>query len=814
MSMADSVRLLEQALRQESPADDAELAKAAAKKTYSTEYAIWRFLLSWKDGGQIGPDQAVLFRQILRWSGGLTLNSVPKALSKYFDRLKIKAKHGARLEAESFLPKWLSKDSIDKKEGIDAGPKERRINEEIYAEPYLKSLGHNTWKSRAQKEAAWKALSAPPGSTTLINLPTGAGKSLCFQMLPYFFREGLTLVIVPTIALAIDQYRSAKEMFVSASDINPMYFDSERADIVARAIKNRETKLVFASPETCVAGKLRFVIEESARSGILQNLVVDEAHIIYSWGAGFRVDFQLLSALHKKWKEATQNQLRTFLFSATITDECLSLLKKLFGQVGAWETFICQRLRPEISYYIAQFGSAELKQKALCESMWLMPRPCIFYTTKREDAKKLYGLFSENGFKRVECFHGDTPSKDRWEIIKKWRADKVDAVIATTAFGLGVDKPDVRAVVHACLPEDVNRYYQEVGRGGRDGASSVSLLMVGPKDFRDAASLTEKIMRTETIKERWEALYREGKSLSDWEWELPLNAQRMGLVGTTSGARNKGWNERLLLQLQRADMLEILDAKFISPDQSSSEDFQCQLVKVKIKFPAGTNVGAMIEKERREEVVKARKRLEDMKELLKLEKCISRYLKKLYGPSTQRVCGGCPVCRKNSMPAEDCRPLEFDCLPLELDVSENYSTKFGFVSRFPSPFTSNGLLEFRSIIVKLKMRHLLKAVRFICEEKYYLMLMNALEKCDLGSSQLYRFDYKSVESKICVSPEDRIVCLHFESLSDKLLQFSQGKEIIHCVTSDVKYMDRNGRYPKESQGARAYKDFDSLIREI
>ena len=128
-----------------------------------------------------------------------------------------------------------------------------------------------------------------------------------------------------------------------------------------------------------------------------------------------------------------------------------------------WQQFACQRLRPEISYFRSGFTVSDDREAALIKALHHLPRPMILYVTKVVEAKRLHRVLVETGFAETECFHGDTSGSDRRRLLQAWRGDKIEIMVATSAFGMGVDKADVRAVVHACYPENVSRYYQ----GGR-----------------------------------------------------------------------------------------------------------------------------------------------------------------------------------------------------------------------------------------------------------------------------------------------------------------------------------------------------------
>ena len=186
------------------------------------------------------------------------------------------------------------------------------------------------------------------------------------------------------------------------------------------------------------------MLEEAAASHWLENLVIDEAHLVETWGFFFRVDFQLLAALQQRWLAEHDGRLRTYLLSATITPECRTMLQGLFQSVGPRREFVNQRLRPEMVYYDQFFSSYGERKDALRECAWHLPRPSIFYTTEVEEAKALYGfLTNDQGFVRVGCFHGETPPRERRKLLDRWRNDELDLMVATSAFGLGMDKPDV-----------------------------------------------------------------------------------------------------------------------------------------------------------------------------------------------------------------------------------------------------------------------------------------------------------------------------------------------------------------------------------
>src|SRR5260370_595254 len=170
------------------------------------DYALRRLLSAWRDTGSFGADEAVLLRQAVRWApeSKLFAGPVHEVVQRWLARVGLERFAGGQLLARPFSPEWL--------DGVcDSPPIPRSLSESLLAEPFLTGLHYERWRSPAQKEAAWSVLNAPLGATRIVVLPTSTGKSLCFQLLPRF-DSGLTVVVVPTVALAIDQKNHAARL--------------------------------------------------------------------------------------------------------------------------------------------------------------------------------------------------------------------------------------------------------------------------------------------------------------------------------------------------------------------------------------------------------------------------------------------------------------------------------------------------------------------------------------------------------------------------------------------------------------------------
>jgi ATP-dependent DNA helicase RecQ len=822
-------------------------------RTSDPSYPVWRLLHAWQEAGAgsaFGPDLVVLLRQVVRWHG------VPFAVSDLHDSVLaglassghaagVRMSYG-HLEAVPLAPRWLTSETMPV-DGIDAAPEQRRPDERIPAERYISRLGFDHWNSPAQKEGVWRALIAPPRGTVLVALPTGAGKSLCFQ-LAALAASGLTVVVVPTVALAIDHWHSAREVVGTEDPLYPHYYaaddPSQPADVVLQAVREGRCRLLFTSPEACVSGRLRPVLAAAAQSGRLDALVIDEAHLADSWGMYFRVDFQVLAALRRQWLLAPNARLRTLLLSATFTPECRRVLRRLFADKDeAWTELVSHRLRPEMTYFAQTFSASSVQQEAVLECAWRVPRPAILYTTTRADARAWTDRLRAQGFSRLACFDGDTPAAERRRLLEQWRADHLDVMVATSAFGMGVDKPDVRAVVHACLPEDLHRYYQEVGRGARDGASSLCLLLpLFPRDREVAEGLAPRLLKPETLARRWSALWDTHRPVPGQPntWRLRTDARPANLYGADTGRRNIAWNKRLLLQLARADLVDLVDAgqaptrgaqagpprdgaaarSELAPAASWSDESDggvdvagvdledaeyAEEATVRVHFaPHAADVDVRITRMRVSELELMRRGLEYMLEHIEGGTCIGRILRRMYGAETAVACGGCPACRRRGW----CPP----CPPLPVPSAVPTGALRQVIADVPSPTRDDQRRRFQMLARRLAA---VGVRRFVCLPDMFPTLLRVLDDTfEASASPLYRVDVFDPAHPPASAAHEGTAVLHAGAIIGAALHLRIGTRVVHLITTDTPHLDRQRRRPLELEGAPYYPRPESWAPEI
>ncbi|AOS46099.1 ATP-dependent DNA helicase RecQ [Lacunisphaera limnophila] len=513
-------------------------------------------------------DLAVLIRQVLRWEAtnhaGIPQLTVPASApwpSKAEWRKCGCVAYGDsgtfELEAAPWQPQWLPSDPLSAAEQQIP----RRTKQTVPADPSLVTrFGRNAYLSSNQAEAVRAVMLSPPGAIRLVVLPTGAGKSLvgmAASLLGIAESGGTSVVVVPTIALAFDQVRQARELGAGIP-IDAWHSGLSRLErkTIWQRMRDGQQRVIFCAPESIVSG-LAETLEGLASSGQLRAFIVDEAHLIGQWGTSFRPEFQSMSALWRKLRRVCppERRFRTLLMTATLTEDSFADIQRFFGDPEDFEVLSAVYLRQEPRYGQVRCDSAVVRTQAILEALFHAPRPAVLYVTRVEEAETWLQRCRQASWKRVGMLHGECGPLERARTLQAWNANELDLMIGTSAFGLGMDKADVRAVIHACVPETVDRFYQEVGRGGRDGNACASLLIWTEADVFDAKNLSSpQIVGAEIGFQRWQSMWASRIDTPQWPY-VNLNAKRPGVKW--DGERNREWNLKTLLLLARSGVLEI-----------------------------------------------------------------------------------------------------------------------------------------------------------------------------------------------------------------------------------------------------------------
>jgi len=306
------------------------------------------------------------------------------------------------------------------------------------------------------------------GARTLAVMPTGAGKSLCYQV-PALALEGTALVISPLIALMHDQIRAAEAFGLRAAALTSA--DSNRAETVER-LRKGELELLYVAPERATGAGFRELIERIP----LALIAIDEAHCVSEWGHDFRPDYRLLRPLLDSFGDVPRLALTATADARTRADILVQL------GIPADGLIISGFDRPNIRYSVRPRDSVGAQLKALLDEQ---PGPGIVYAASRAATEKLAGQLSDAG-RRVLPYHAGLDPEVRRRNQAAFVSSEDMVMVATIAFGMGIDKPDVRFVAHAGIPKSIEAYYQETGRAGRDGEPAFAWLFWGAEDFSRA----------------------------------------------------------------------------------------------------------------------------------------------------------------------------------------------------------------------------------------------------------------------------------------------------------------------------------------
>lgn len=308
------------------------------------------------------------------------------------------------------------------------------------------------------------------GNDCLCVMPTGGGKSLCYQ-LPSVVRSGLTIVVSPLIALMKDQVDALTRRGISATLINSTLSPAEQNQRLERVARGKYS-LLYVAPE-----RLRnqnFV--DAIRSTPIQLLAIDEAHCISEWGHDFRPDYQRVG----RFREALGG-VQTVALTATATPRVRQDIVDSL-QLKVARHFITGFARDNLYFGVVQCRSDREKEQKLVEFLHTKPGSGIIYAATRKRCEALVELLAKEAKISVGVYHAGLAPEQRKFIQEQFMRGELEAIVATNAFGMGIDKSDLRYVVHFNTPGTIEAYYQEAGRAGRDGLPSQCVLLYSPQD--------------------------------------------------------------------------------------------------------------------------------------------------------------------------------------------------------------------------------------------------------------------------------------------------------------------------------------------
>ena len=436
------------------------------------------------------------------------------------------------------------------------------------------------------------------GEDVMCVMPTGGGKSLCYQ-LPSLSKQGTTIVVSPLIALMKDQVDSLKKLGIRASLINSSLSAAEQTDVL-NEMASGNLNLVYVAPE-----RLRNSRFLDAISSVNINLLaIDEAHCVSEWGHDFRPDYSRLGRFRERYLKDVQTIALTATATPMVRDDISAILRLKTPQV-----FVTGFARTNLRFSVTHAKSDREKDEALTRYISSQTGTGIIYAATRKRCEELAQWLPEKTRRPIGAYHAGLEPAQRQRVQDDFMSGKLSAIVATNAFGMGIDKSDIRFVVHYNIPGSLEAYYQEAGRAGRDGKNSECRMMFSYSDrYIQEFFIENRYPQRETVKSVYNFL------LTREEDPIELTQEQIREeIGIKEGTEAIGTAQTLLAKsgvLRRLDSASNHAIVRIESDAETLLDFLPKEAKLRRKVMVA--IERIVGRQRREDVYVRLPRLADM----------------------------------------------------------------------------------------------------------------------------------------------------------------------------------------------------------
>jgi ATP-dependent DNA helicase RecQ len=502
------------------------------------------------------------------------------------------------------------------------------------------------------------------GKDAVVVMPTGSGKSLCYQ-LPAMILDGATLVVSPLIALMKDQVDALRARGLPATFINSSIPESEQRARI-EALRRREHKLVYVAPERFRSSRFNSALQSIP----ISLFAVDEAHCISTWGHDFRPDYLRLRNVIR-----SLGKVQTLALTATATPYVRSDIIQQLGLTQP-QTFVSGFDRPNLSIEVVHTERERQKIAHIKSLAQRVQGSGIIYASTRKSVEQV-GMKLKDAGLSVVTYHAGMSDSVRIKAQDDFMSGRKQMIVATNAFGMGIDKPDIRFVVHYQMPGSIEAYYQEIGRAGRDGLPSTCVLLFNYADKNTHDFFIEgSYPDISVIKQVYDSLA---------STELKRIELSTSEIARRTGETNEMAVQSALYVLERAGHIQrtapAMNRGGRGAQQGRSIIMLDEVPATQLRIDAG-DVSRRGELERR--------KLREMIDFCYTDYCYRAHILRYFGDRQhQRQCGTCGNCKPNIEPASDQTDDTPAVPPLPIDLS-------------PRPPTADELLRVRKILACAK----------------------------------------------------------------------------------------------------------------